>query len=305
MKKNRLARLMMLGLVLAAAAGISARASEKTPETQAPHKTCRILTTIYPLQIMAMNIARDVPGAQVANMVSPETGCLHHYNLTPEDLKTLANADILIVNGAGMETFLEDAFKLVPKERVITATQGVELISDEHGPNPHVWVSPAGAAQQARVIAEGLARLAPENAAAFQSNAEAYIARLNDLGRRMNESLAGMRNRPVVTFHEAFPYFAREFGLNIVAVVESEPGVSPGARELAGVIRTIRKAGVKAIFTEPQYPSAVARTLAGETGAKVYTLDPAATGPVRADAYFEIMERNLAVLEEALKGDGR
>ena len=115
------------------------------------------------------------------------------------------------------------------------------------------------------------------------------------------KSLDNVKNRDIVTFHEAFPYFAKEFNLNIVGVIEREPGSEPSAKELQETIEQVKKLKVKALFAEPQYPAKAAETIAKETGSKVYTLDPVVTGPMDADAYINIMDSNLKILEEALK----
>ena len=105
----------------------------------------------------------------------------------------------------------------------------------------------------------------------------------------------------IITFHEAFPYFAKEFDLRISAVVEREPGSEPSAKELADTIELVKESNAQALFSEPQYPDSAARTIAKETSAKVYVLDPAVTGPDAYDAYINIMENNLKVLKEALR----
>lgn len=293
-------RRMGLGvlLILAAARGNFAAHAQ---EDKAPPQSLRILTTIYPLQIMALNITKDVPGVQVTNMAPPTAGCLHNYNLTPNDLKALANAEILIVNGGGMESFLEAACKLIPKERTIVATAGMDLIQERGEPNPHVWVSPSGAIGEVRAIAEGLALIDPDNAEAYKRNAGIYIAKIEDLRARMKASLEEFKGRSIVTFHEAFPYFAGEFDLSVVAVISQDHGAAPSPRALTLIMEAMRKAGSKLIFIEPQYPGDVARLLAGETGAKIFVLDPAATGPINENAYLDIMENNLRTLRGAMQ----
>jgi zinc transport system substrate-binding protein len=118
----------------------------------------------------------------------------------------------------------------------------------------------------------------------------------------MREALDTLPNKKIVTFHEAFPYFAKEFGLEIVAVIEREPGSEPGAGELADTIGIIKDLGVKALFAEPQYAPKAAETLAAETGATVYSLDPFVTGSEDdpADSYEIAMRKNLDVLKQAL-----
>jgi zinc transport system substrate-binding protein len=124
---------------------------------------------------------------------------------------------------------------------------------------------------------------------------------LFELRDSMHASLDRFSGRRIVTFHEAFPYFAREFGFVVTAVIEHEPGTAPSAGELAKTISVIRNAGVKVLFTEPQYPPDIAETIARETGARIFQLDPAVTGPDDPDAYIEIMKKNLEVLKVALQ----
>ena len=116
----------------------------------------------------------------------------------------------------------------------------------------------------------------------------------------MEESLADISNRDIITFHEAFDYFAEEFDLNIVSVIEREPGSEPNARDLADIIDLVNETGVHALFVEPQYPETAADVIAAETDAQVYTLDPGVSGDMDKDAYIDIMNNNLKVLKNAL-----
>lgn len=262
-----------------------------------------IAASFYPIYLATANVAAGVPGVRVVNLTRPTTGCLHDYQLTPEEMKTLAGAGVLVVNGGGMESFLERVISQQPRLKIIDASQGLELIKDRDGEvNPHVWVSVAGARAQVENIARGLASWDPQNAERYQRNARTYISRLDSLSQRMHRQLQDLRNREIITCHEAFPYFAREFGLTVAAVVEREPGSEPSARELAETIELVRRKKIKALFAEPQYPSGAAQAIARETGAQVYILDPLATGPQDdLDYYLTAMERNLKVLGEALK----
>ncbi|MDD5678034.1 MAG: metal ABC transporter substrate-binding protein [Kiritimatiellae bacterium] len=260
----------------------------------------RIVTSFYPIYLATLNVARDIPGVEVINMTRPFTGCLHDYQMTPGDLVTLEKADIFVVNGAGMETFLDKAIQQVPRLKLIQASEGISLMSTAGVANPHVWVSVKLHMQQVENIAAGLERLDPDHVNLYRKNASAYLARLETLRATMHAGLQNVKTRDIITFHEAFPYFAREFGLTVVAVIEREPGSEPSARELAQAITLVKKTGVKAIFAEPQYSAKAADAIARETGASVYRLDPVVTGPMTADAYLAIMQANLQTLEQAL-----
>ncbi|MFA5205032.1 MAG: zinc ABC transporter substrate-binding protein [Lentisphaeria bacterium] len=287
-----------IGAVLAA--GVLAWAGGARAAVE-PGRDFRIMTSFYPMYIHTLNVAGGIPGVTVANLTEPVTGCLHDYQIKSGEMVALSRADAFVVNGLGMEAFLERVVQQQPRLKVIEASRGIDRIGDEHGDNPHVWVAVSGAIRQVENIAAGLAAADPAHAAAYRANAAAYAAKLRALSQRMHAALDGLPRRDIITLHEAFPYFAREFGLRIAAVVEREPGSEPSAGELADTIRLVRKAGITAVFAEPQYPDRAAQVIARESGATVYVLDPAVSGPPTPDAYLAIMERNLAVLKQALK----
>jgi len=269
--------------------------------TPAHARPLRILASFYPMYVMALNVAGGTPGVSVDCLTKPSTGCLHDYQLAPGDLVALSRADVFVANGAGMETFIDKAVRQAPGLTVIEAGAGIDLGGSG---NPHLWVSIRGAIAETLAIARGLAAADPARAAIYQKNAADYVATLDRLGARMHAALDGLPHRNIITFHEAFPCFAREFGLTIVGVVEREPGSEPSAQELAQTIRLVRSSGVRAIFAEPQYPSKSADIIRRETGVAVASLDPAVTGdldPATArPSYCKAMERNLAALAQAL-----
>jgi zinc transport system substrate-binding protein len=264
-------------------------------------KTIKVVASFYPMYIMALNVVKDVPGVTVTNLTPPMTGCLHDYSVTTNDMKKLADANILIANGAGMESFLDRIVAQYPQIRIFQLSNGIPLIKGEgeEGDNPHVWVSVSNAITEVKGLGVGMAKADPIHAELYRRNTEEYAARLEALRVKMQADLAQYKGKKIITFHEAFPYFAQEFGLDIAAVVEREPGSEPSARELADTVDIVRKAGIKALFSEPQYPALAAQTIAKETGATVYMLDPSVSGPDDPDAYLKIMEGNLEVLKDA------
>ena len=243
-----------------------------------------------------------------------------------QDLKTLENADILVVNGAGMESFLDSIISQYPDLQIINATEGLDLLEDdthshddhehddedehaedhdhEHEYNAHVWVSVTGNIDEVKNISSQLEVLDPENKTAYEANTNTYVSKLEDLKNEMHVELDNLPNKDIITFHEAFPYFAEEFNLNIAGVIEIEPDSEPSAKEIEEIINTIKTKNITALFTEPQYSSKIAETIATETGATVYELDPIVTGDANPDAYDDYinkMKKNLDVLKEALK----
>jgi zinc transport system substrate-binding protein len=303
--QNRLAKLLpvlLISLIILSGCGKTTTNNPVSSNSSVSEKKLTVVTSFYPIYISTINVTRDIPGVQVINLTKPQTGCLHDYQLTPDDLKTLEKADIFIVNGAGMESFLDKVIKQQPHLKIIEASHEIKLLKDEKGEeNPHVWVSIPGNIAQVKNIAEQLTTIDKTNAAKYKSNSEEYVKKLETLNQKMHQALDGVKNRNIVTFHEAFPYFAQEFKLNIAAVIEREPGSEPSPQELKDTIKTIRDSHIKALFAEPQFSMKAAETIARETGAKVYTLDPVVTGDSTLNSYINIMEQNLTTLESALK----
>lgn len=206
---------------------------------------------------------------------------------------------------------MDKIIKQMPKLNIIEASEGIELLeagceetndeNHEHNVNPHVWLSVSKAIEQVKNIESMLSNYDKPNKDKYKKNAEEYIAKLETLKEEMHNSLDNIEDKNIITFHESFPYFAEEFDLNIVGVIEREPGSQPNAKELQETIKLIKSLDVKAIFTEPQYPAKVAETISKETGVKIYTLDPIVTGEMDLDSYINIMEENLKTLKEALK----
>jgi len=315
----------------------------------------RVVCTFLPNYVFARNVVGDTPGVNVRLLVSTDVGCPHNYVVTPADLKAVAQADVIVANGLGLESFLDMLRRTNPKARVITISDDCDVLQsrdshhhehhtaeppastpttehidahnheghehhdrgavhaeeaddhhdDEHAgpePNPHVWVSPAQATKQIRSLARQLAEVDPEHAGRYQANAEAYIARIETLRRRMKDAAAGFANRRIVTFHDAFAYLAKDLDLEVVATLTLDPSRPPSAAEMADVIKTIRETGAAAVFFEPAYSDTVARTISRDAGVPAFPLNPFNSLDAKPTerSYEQVMEANLGVLAKAL-----
>ena len=255
----------------------------------------KIVTSFYPMYLDAINITRGINGVEVVNLTPPQTGCLHDYQLTPEDMKLLETADIFVVNGLGMESFLDKVTEARPDLKIINASDSPEIvpIMENGEPNPHVWTSITYAIQQVKNISSKLCELDPARAEKYKRYTLEYVDELTTLRDEMHISLDTLPNKDIVTFHEAFPYLAAEFKLNIVAVIEREPGTEPTPQELAETIEKLNALPNKVIFTEPQYSPKAAETIARETGAKIFELDPIVTGEAKPENLMDYVDRML------------
>lgn len=264
-----------------------------------------IVTSFYPIYIDVLNITRGVENVEVTNMTKPQTGCLHDYQLTTADMKTLETANVFVINGAGMESFLDKVTDR-PSLTIIEASGSgkIDLLKEGEKENPHVWLSVTYNIEQVKAITSQLCEADPAHADAYRKNALDYVTRLSELREEMHKELDGLPHKDIVTFHEAFPYLAKEFRLNIVSVIEREPGTEPTPQELEALIEQVRGLPTKVLFTEPQYSPNAAETIARETGAKIFTLDPVVTGEAdesAKDAYITTMKKNMETLKQALQ----
>lgn len=280
-----------------------------------------VVASFYPIYLFARSLTEGIDGVEVRSLADQGTGCLHDYQLQTGDMKALAVADVFLINGAGMESYLSHVTGAFPALPVVDASVGVTLLGEDdlpvcvsgeehdhdhdhaHAVNAHVWLDVRNAIIMVSNLCEGLAQAMPDHRAALEANRDAYVARLTALDEELRAGLANLPRRDIVTFHEAFPYFAKAYGLNVAAVVNQEPGDSLSPAALSGLIRLVMELGTPPLFTEPQYEDMAAQTIARETGAQVYVLDPIVTGPIDDAAltcYEDVMRANMRILLDAL-----
>lgn len=286
-----------------------------------------VVTSFYPIYLFALNLTQGIDGITIRNLAAPNTGCLHDYQLSTGDMKVLNKADVFLINGAGMESYLTRVMDTFPKLPVVDASAGITLLTedgmdeyvddhdheeedaDDHGhhhageANAHIWLDAQNAIQMVDNLADGLISAMPQYEAQIEQNRADYVSRLTALDAELKATLAAVPNKNIVTFHEAFPYFARAYGLTVAAVVNHEPGDALSPAQLAELVRTIRELNNPPLFTEPQYDDMAAQTISRETGAPIYTLDPVVTGPetdVPLTYYEDRMRENMQTLLVAL-----
>ena len=263
-----------------------------------------IAATTLPVYDFTQRICQG-SGLTVDRLVTENVSCLHEYSLRVSQMRSIEAADVIVLSGAGLEEFLDDA--LTGTESVIDASAGVSLICpeaehghDEHGhhheQDPHIWLSPLAAKQMACNICEALCLHYPAHAALFRSNLSILNDDLDALQRYGEEVCSALTCRELITFHDGFAYFAQAFGLEILQSVEEESGSEASAQQLIGLIREVQAHDLPAIFIEANGSTSAAGIIAAETGADIYVLDMAMSG----DSYFDAMYNNLDTLKEAL-----
>jgi manganese/iron transport system substrate-binding protein len=259
------------------------------------------------------DLVRQVGGerVEVASLVPPG-GEVHTFDPSPSDARRLAEADLIVINGLGLddwaEGLAEGADATAPLVHLAESVEGVELIAggDEgHGGfNPHLWLDVELAQRYVASIADALAEVDPDGAAAYADGAGAYDRRLHELDGWIREQLGAVpeERRRVVSFHDAFPYYARAYGLGIEGTIVDAPGQDPSAGALADLIRNIRASGVSVILAEAQFSPELAATIAAETGATVVTdLLTDSVGDPPVDTYEAVLRWDTERIAEALQ----
>ena len=261
----------------------------------------QIVTTILPLYCFASGVAGDL--AQVDNLL-PENASGHDYQLSAQDARKLHSADLVIGTGLGLEDSLLGRRLNAP---AVKAAAGIDPIrghvheDHRHGDdaNPHFWLDPVLAAHAVTNILQALQKADPQNADGYARNAVAYVARLRKLDQGIAAMLAPYRGRTLVTYHDAFPYFARRYGLHIAGVVQEVADVEPTARHLSELRALIRDKKIGVIFMETGSDARRVKQLAADLGVRIATLDPLESGPLSPTAYEEGMRRNAESIRKA------
>lgn len=276
------------------------------PPTPGPGAIDVVTTTTVFADLVA-----NVGGSHVhAISLVPAGGDVHTFEPKPENVRTVAGAKLLVMNGLGLDDWLESTITSANSSAALVKLgvnePGVELLpgEDPGTQNPHLWMDVKYAELYVDRIADALKQVDPENAADYAANATAYRTSLDTLDAWVRQQIGSIapENRKLVTFHDAFPYFAREYGIQIVGVAVQAPGQDPSAAEIAALIQAIRASGVKAIFSENQFPTKLVDTLAEETGARVVAnLYDDSIGDPPVTSYDAVIRWDVTQLVDALR----
>lgn len=257
-----------------------------------------VVTSFYPMYVAASNVIGDAKGVKLVNLSEPQTGCLHDFQLTPEDMKLIGTADVFIINGGGIESFMEDVAKSYPNLKIIEATGNMELLSDDDELNAHAWMSISAYETQIQTIADELGKIDKDRSEEYEKNAIAYLEKLEPLRERQEEIAEKADGQSVILFHEAYDYVAYDYGLDVSYVLDLDEERQVSAGEVSSVLRAIESDHVQYIFAEETYGKSMGDTVEKETGVKVVYLNPLNRGKYEKDSYLKGMSHNMDLLEE-------
>lgn len=271
----------------------------------------RVVTSFYPVYLLAQAVIEGADGVQLENMAQPQTGCLHDYELTIDDMKLLEGADVLLINGGGMESFLDRARAQYPDLQVVDTSAGIDLLPEEighdhagetaeehaahaHEGNPHIWLSPLRAAEQAEAIAAALSERDTADAAVFAENAAAFRAAAEALQAEVEPLPEGTG---AAVFHEGFAYLTELCGAEAEIGIFADEYELPSAKELAEAAEEAKEHDVRLYLAAADSGETYANVLAAEAGAAVLLLDPLTTADgMEGRSYIERMRANIEAM---------
>lgn len=269
----------------------------------------KVVASIAPLA----DFAKQVGGDKVdVALLLPPGASPHTYEPTPKVIQDISQAKIFFKIGSGLEFWADRMIKAASaKIDVVDSSAGVDLIKDtRHSHNsghkdhanadPHIWLDPIICIEIITKIETALSKADPANALYYQKNAAAYSDKLRKLDKEIKERTRSFRTREYVTFHSAWNYFSRRYGLKVAAVIEESPGKEPTPKHIRRIIGELKKLSTRVVFAEPQFSPKVAETIAREAGAQVFFLDPYG-GLKDKETYLDLMYYNLSIMEKALK----
>ncbi|HYN70225.1 MAG TPA: metal ABC transporter substrate-binding protein [Candidatus Eisenbacteria bacterium] len=294
-------------LAVVAAVAAACQGGGGTPAPASAGTKLAVVTTTTVFGDLVANVGADF--VQVTSLV-PRHADVHTFAPKPADVRAVADARLLVMNGLGLDDWLEKTITNAsatgtPLIKLGVDLPGVELLPGEEPgtQNPHLFMAVPYAILYVDRIGAALKAADPANATGYDQQAAAYKARLQTLDAKIREEIGTIPagNRKLVTFHDAFPYFTREYGIELVGVAVNAPGQDPSAGEIADLIQAIRAAKVKAIFSEDQFPTSLVDQIAAQTGAAVVAdLYDDALGDPPVDSYVGVMEWDVEQLVKAL-----
>lgn len=263
----------------------------------------QVITSFYPLYEFSQKVSQNK--ADVILLVPPGVEP-HDWEPTIQDIQLMQNSDLIVINGVGFEDWIHDMEELNFQGTLVDTSKGIILKHNEtfeqsehdhKEGDPHIWLNPPMVKTQVQNIADAFSEADPVNSEFYQKNAVKYIEELNFLDSKIKNELSKC-NRDFIAFHDAFSYFAEEYGLTQHTIVSSSPNSEPTAKTIENVITTARNLNAKIIFTEEMADTRTSQIIANEIGGKILILSPI---EVQTEGtYISRMTENLENLKEAL-----
>ena len=230
----------------------------------------KVVTTVAPLEEFIKSVGGD--RVEVSVMVPPGAEP-HTFEPTPSQMRQVAEADLYVQNGAGLEFWMDRILQVNEEMTIIDSSKGIDFIRESPEEiDPHIWISLRNAAVQVRNICDGLIEVDPANKEYYLQNKDSYLQNLRTIDAEFNNTFGSKEKRIFIVHHPAWTYFARDYELEQVPLMENEK--EPGPKYLGEVIELARKNNITTIFVEPQFNPKSAEVIAREMNASIVTIDP-------------------------------
>ncbi|MDI3257606.1 MAG: metal ABC transporter substrate-binding protein [Kyrpidia sp.] len=266
----------------------------------------QVVTSITPLA----DLIRQVGGDRVnVTALVPPGADPHDYAPTPADVRTVSGARLFIANGLGEETYIQKLIRSGGRSdlEVVTLSDGLPVSGRGEGGegagNPHMWLAPTYAVHYVEKIRDALSRVDPAGAQEYRTRAQAYIGQLRELDGWIRSQIGQIPadRRTMVVFHDAWPYFCKEYGLDYMYLVSSDQA-EPSPQDYANMVQTIRRRHVPAVFGEAGFNPKLVQRLAEDAGVRyVDGLLDDTVGARGAATYLEMMKFDVQTIVNALK----
>lgn len=328
--------LSCIALFFLGSTAIYLKSTKSVYSADAEKESFVITASFYPVYIAALNVAGDIDGVEVRNLTQPQTGCLHDYQLTTEDMKAMADSDVLLINGGGIESFVSKVAKTYPKLSIINLSASFAELPEEdeeeedhdhedaahedadredadhdhdhdHGEkNSHFWMDIDLYRKEVESMEEGLSKRDPVHADQYKKNAEAYLKKLESLQSEEAELKETLSGKKVVVFHEAFLYLAEDLDMQVTMTMDLDEERQVSAGEVRQVLDALALSDDKIIFAERTYGEEMGDRMTEEASATVIYLDPL-TRPKdgqesEQDGYLLAMQENFDKIRTTLLG---
>lgn len=258
-----------------------------------------IITSFYPLYIIALNITNEIPNVNVSNLTENQKGCIHDYILKVEDLKKIEKADIFIQNGKGIENFSDKILNSYPNVKIIDASENItDVISHDEEINAHFWTSIDNYILQVTQITNKLKELDTRHSELYNENYLKYISKMNQLKLEYEDKLKGLENKSIISLNESFSYLFKSLGINEILIETNHEQSSLSAEKVKEIIDKIRREDIKNIIIDEDDDEQNANVIKNETDIKIIKLKDATNGDYSLDSYIDIMKYNLGKLLE-------
>lgn len=297
MKKKVLITGIVLFCVVAIIIFLCIKNASRNNEQAQESNKFKIVTSFYPVYIMAENITKGATNIELSNMAEVNGGCLHDYTLSTSDVKKLENADVFIENGAGIENFTDKLLQVYSEVKIIDSSEEIQdIIKEDEEENGHIWTSLENYKKQVVNISEELAKYNPENAEIYTKNAKEYVEKIEEINKKYKEELESVSGKKAICLNEAFAYLGRDLNLDMIMVETNHEESTLSADKLKEIINQAKESNIKVIIIGEDDNTQNAETIAAETGATIYKLKTGMGGDYSENSYINDMEYNLEQL---------